>query len=482
MSSRVFLCVGVSRYSGNKEYFVMTLCENYEIVTFWDLRLNCKFELYGRIGDDQKSLLQKMLESPHQLIEMSSKVKFKETEKNKSETLNDSDAKKSINENILWEEQNIMNMNQSLGFDSDNVNDELEINENQKIELMKKDKQTRKKKGKKNSSGNKNKSNFNFLMKKKMNEAQKNKNCKTGYQLAIHDFYYKNKKVNSVNLPWKSIELIVGKRNLWANLQNENPSCILYELNNKNRWLPYFNIELFFDQFDNENSQKVSKQHLLKKMASGLGLSSQKPESKSLKNMEIEEVIKFIKHCWYMPFIQNFFHFKPCKNPITYKQKNNLENEITKNIQFTIQSQRSTLNLETRWKNDDMVLISLLDQFLNLLHEYELNEIENADHSFLNWTKKLKEVMPANYNCKYLPLRFSVNDSERIRLLFNENYEEFYLYEKSFCSFVIKTKVFPYINKVNSIRTIILCFSKAFQKEDGNVFDDNIDPEFKENF
>ena len=39
-------------------------------------------------------------------------------------------------------------------------------------------------------------------------------------------------------LPFQSIDLIFNHKNIWANLQNQNPAVIYYHIHDNTKWLP----------------------------------------------------------------------------------------------------------------------------------------------------------------------------------------------------------------------------------------------------
>lgn len=63
--------------------------------------------------------------------------------------------------------------------------------------------------------------------------------------------------------------------------------------------------------------------------------------------------------------------------------------------------------------------------------------------------------MPKNYEFSYLPLRFSIVDTERIRSIIAEKFSNFYIDAPSDSFFALSNKLFPFPNEVSSIRIII---------------------------
>ena len=63
---------------------------------------------------------------------------------------------------------------------------------------------------------------------------------------------YKNVK-NDI-LPYKSIDCIYNKRNIWLNLQHQNPAGIYYDIWERERWFP---LITFFDSDEKEYINQI---------------------------------------------------------------------------------------------------------------------------------------------------------------------------------------------------------------------------------
>ena len=130
--------------------------------------------------------------------------------------------------------------------------------------------------------------------------------------------------VHPVNLPWKSLELVVGFRNIWANLQNENPGRIMFNLHDSKRWLPYFDSSTFFAQFLQRKTKKVNKQTIVRHMAMSLGVTLNKETEEQTKNMNLKDLMRFVQDYWFMPNIGSYFDFSPCKPSLSFREKSKL--------------------------------------------------------------------------------------------------------------------------------------------------------------
>ena len=51
------------------------------------------------------------------------------------------------------------------------------------------------------------------------------------------EYSNRKKKVKNDILPYKTIDIVFNKKNIWINLQNPDPVRILYDLYNNQRWM-----------------------------------------------------------------------------------------------------------------------------------------------------------------------------------------------------------------------------------------------------
>jgi centrosomal protein CEP76 len=45
-------------------------------------------------------------------------------------------------------------------------------------------------------------------------------------------------QANQIFLPYSQVDLIFNHKNVWANLQNQNPVSIYYHIHDETKWLP----------------------------------------------------------------------------------------------------------------------------------------------------------------------------------------------------------------------------------------------------
>ena len=125
---------------------------------------------------------------------------------------------------------------------------------------------------------------------------------KKKHEIAIHDFWDGNEKIPKINLPWSSIELVFNSKNIWVNLQHQNPAHIMYELFDSTSWCPFLTV-----------SQEEEEEPWLSKVGT-------------------------------------FYHMSNMKPPLSINKIRDLERKIYKEIIYIVTKNRSGTNLITRWK------------------------------------------------------------------------------------------------------------------------------------
>jgi len=80
-----------------------------------------------------------------------------------------------------------------------------------------------------------------FFVKQKKDREKKERCRDDRYILPVEVFKdptNKNKKVKDIKLPFSTVDLIFNHKNVWCNLQNENPAKIMYHIHDEMKWLP----------------------------------------------------------------------------------------------------------------------------------------------------------------------------------------------------------------------------------------------------
>lgn len=166
----------------------MTICAKFEVVTLWDLRLNCEFQLLGRISEKERHSLRKMLTSENQLIEQENKHKLSEEALANATLASTKEADSDMRRDEFFDIPE--GKGDLMDTKMDENHDEVDIIDNQKIHLMERDlrQNPRTLRTKKQKPKN------DFLERKKKEEKRRLEETKGGNQIAVHDFYYKSQK------------------------------------------------------------------------------------------------------------------------------------------------------------------------------------------------------------------------------------------------------------------------------------------------
>lgn len=400
--NRVFVCVGTNKFSNKRELWLMTYSRDLTSVTMWDVRTALCYELKGRVGESNAKLLKKYLTyDPSKDLENNGEAILEILNK-----LAQEDAQEDEKPEEEESEQSSLkfDLDQLIGQDNYEAIVDPELNR----QLYRFTALEREERG---GGG------FEFMQNKgkSQTKGQSSKNRE-----AIHDFFQKGKKVNSAEMiPWESIELIFNHKNIWANVQYMNPTKIMYEIYNPSQWRCFLSI------YNGKNE---------------------------------------------LPWLNKVgaFHNIPAlEAPIDPEDIHRYEAIIMKDIKFTITQQRSALNKETRFRSPKDKLSSLLGEYLKVMHVFECSK-KSEKHILEDGetvARKMKELIPRDFKLCYLPLRFSILDTERIQSIIAENFSEFFMQVKDPCMFAAACKIFPFPNKINSLRIIICSVSKITKGE-----------------
>ena len=283
--NRTFICVGTNKFSKKRELWLMTYNRALTNVTMWDVRNGMSYELQGRITDS--AIMRKYLtydpskdldRGDATLMELLAKYIAEEQDNDEGE-----DGFGSKDDG-------------SLHMELDKLLPEEENNAIVDTEMIKK--------LNKYTMGEDTKMGGDFDWMENKNQFASKGTANTFNMNAIHDFYMSGKVVTSPDLlPWGSLELIFNQKNIWANIQHQNPAKIMYEISNPNSWRP------FLAYWDGKTE---------------------------------------------MPWLNKVGSFHCISNlepPMQPEQITAIETMVLKDIKFTINCQRSGLNLESKFRS-----------------------------------------------------------------------------------------------------------------------------------
>jgi len=138
--------------------------------------------------------------------------------------------------------------------------------------------------------------------------------------------YLKNgDKIRNDILPYKTLDVIFNKRNIWLNIQNHNPAGILFDIWDRDRWYPllekrdeerininhsdipaFYSFKNFTPPFSEDELIQMKK-NILKSLSNGIKLSrNQKNYSTTIKKVIIQNIIII----YLINFLKNFLENK----------------------------------------------------------------------------------------------------------------------------------------------------------------------------
>ena len=226
------------------------------------------------------------------------------------------------------------------------------------------------------------------------------------------------KEIKNEVLPYRTIDVIFNKKNVFVNLQNPNPVGIFYDIYDVDKWYQFLRAK------DEEQKEEEIKEEKIWK----------------------ED-------------IPSFYSFKIFANPFTLEEIDKMKKNILFEFQKTIRSIRNQKGLNSFFKTT-REMKEILELYLIYLEMYQVGLSTKEQHiERLNiWNKYFIEKMNNRTKCYLLPLCFNyMNDIQNY--LFN--CQEFLFKNLKDGFIMLVCKIFQYPNKVLSIRIMIMLCSKT---------------------
>ena len=394
MEKRVFVCLGSLKQRRTRQVWVMTIDEDYGGVRFWEGCNNSSYHLERRV--DQPDYLRRYLDKE----DVNYRVLFPEApkvEEKKKESV-DSDIEpmdeSSEDSEESFEEEEVKDKTRKLGElrigKGDLGASEMRFNHKQ---IGKKGEGVKDEAVKVEAKS--------FLQKKNDEEKNDIKNF-----LSIIQEPKAFKGAPSVELPYRTIDVIFNNKNVFMNKQHFDPARIYFDLYDTDLWHPFI------------------------------------PKSKII----------------FPPFYSPPTLLPPLGLPSAKK----LLDILTKEMKIRISALRSGKNLGTSWKNQKDPCVDLMEKHLTYLeevargeHEEDQIKIEKRD-----WSLKMRQYMPTNYRFAAIPSHFNYPEPDRIASVFIENAQDFFIANFKDMKWALAINIFPYVGKIISIRIIVAYFYK----------------------
>lgn len=189
----------------------------------------------------------------------------------------------------------------------------------------------------------------------------------------------RSKKFNDpIKLPFPSIDLIFNHKNIWANLQNQNPKSIKFHLHKLEDWMPLItdpnpkdehpriqerNLRDYLSKNNKEYEPQIDlEEEMYNNLKRGHGKKKELEELKKKKEFNAKLNGDYMK-----PF-PSFYESIALDPPLNEKQIAKLEAKIIKEAENSIKQVRSTRNLQANIKNSQMTR-TVLRKYLDFLED-----------------------------------------------------------------------------------------------------------------
>jgi hypothetical protein len=207
-----------------------------------------------------------------------------------------------------------------------------------------------------------------------------------------------------VILPYRTIDIIFNKKNVYMNLQHYDPSRIIYDIYDDTLWYPF-----------------------------------------------CKEPVKLYSAFYSPPVLLP---------PLNLLGAKRLHSNIIKELILGISALRSGKNLPTSWKNSKDICVEQMEEHLKFLEEAARGEYEERkinEHK-REWALKMRQFMPVYYRFSAVPGHFNYPEADRISSVFIDNSKEFLVKDDKNMKWAVAARIFPYVGKIISIRVIVAAF------------------------
>jgi len=238
------------------------------------------------------------------------------------------------------------------------------------------------------------------------NDEKKQKNMATEF-LWLKE--YDLRRIKNDILPYKTIDAVFNKKNIWINLQNPDPARILYDLYNNKRWMTVLKTK-------DDSKEQVWKND-----------------------------------------IPTFYSFRNFASPYSDDEIENMKKVILKGVNEAIRNTRMVKNMPTKFKRPMKDFTDVLDLYLLFLELKSLGNDSKEVHQkrIENWKHYLLSILPNKQRFTMLPLFFNYTFDNTISTYISDNCTEFLYHIKKNAIFSTTAKIFQYPNRICSVRILI---------------------------
>ena len=266
----------------------------------------------------------------------------------------------------------------------------------------------------------------------------------------------KEGKVDYV-LPFKQIDLIFNHKNIWANLQNQDPMQIFYHIHDKEQWHPLIEDPDLLHPFVKKEREGGDSD-----AESAKGPEKKKKKKKKSDGEEDDPKIKEMKYRGdFMKAFDPFYAPKAMEPPLSEREVEKTEGKIQKEVEMAIKQVRSSRNLNA-YMHNTLQSRTIIKQYLDFMEDRECCRFatpldEKKERIRVN--KELIKLVPENFKISMLPAFFNHIDADRIGTVVRDTSQKFLLDTPKKVKFSVAVKIFPYNSNVNSVRLVLVKFS-----------------------
>ncbi len=445
--NRVFVCVGRLKSFKTRHVWVMTITDDYRGVIFWDVQTGLKYELQGRIDDGNK--LRKFLAGQFLDYESVKSGKVVKNIQNAIKEVEDEDSLEDISikqDQRNYDDQKLPGPNDSYeaqiaynnkddNMANDNILDDLNFQMHTNFARAAKDvdaidKETYNQNYDdriqfRNPDGGSNSKKFNFLEDQKdqiTNNLSKEDNSFSPIE-EFKDHTGNRIDESKLNLPYETIDFICNRNNIWISLNNHDPKAIKYNIYEKSRWMPFFDLK---DDHVCPGQDKIW------------------------------------RGCFDMFY--SLTNFGPSFKP---KMVNKMRDGLIKEMRVGITAARSGMNLQTKFKKKNEQINDNLGRYCTFLEHRALNRISQKEFNrkIEEWEIMIKQKLPKYFRMESVCVYFNFFELEIIRRNITDDLENFYKTKEKNLMFATSAGIFAYLNQVVSVRIIIAKFYKISEEE-----------------
>ena len=252
------------------------------------------------------------------------------------------------------------------------------------------------------------------------------------------------KVIKNEVLPYRTLDVVFNKKNIYINLQNPNPVGIFYDLYDTEKWQQFLRVP-------SEPQKNQKEEHNEDK--------SKTIQEPSIQPKTTTDITKISEYKIWKEEIPSFYSFKIFSNPYPSEEIDKMKKSILFEFQKTIRSIRNQKGLSSFFKTT-REMKEILELYLIYIEMYQLGLTTKEQHieRLRIWNKHFIEKMNNRTKCSILPLSF-IYSNDIHNFLFN--CQDFLFKNLKDGFIMIVCKIFQYPNKVLSIRVIIMLCSKT---------------------